>query len=102
MLMLRHWIAAAAALLTASAASAQTNWTGFYAGVSGFGSRAKLDATDTLFVNQISNLFVVGRGIVVVPGTSRDLDASGSKTNAHLGGQLGFQWQTGQFVLGAE
>jgi opacity protein-like surface antigen len=55
-----------------------------------------------LSINQISNLFVTGRGIVVVPGTSRDLDASGRKTNAQWGGQLGFQWQTGQLVLGAE
>src|SRR3954471_12452812 len=102
MLMLRHWIAAAAALFSASAANAQANWTGFYAGVFGFGSRAKLEASDTLLVNQISNLFVTGRGIVVIPGTTLPLHATGNKTNAEWGGQLGFQWQTGQIVFGAE
>jgi opacity protein-like surface antigen len=100
--MLRHWIAAAAALLSASAASAQTNWTGFYFGVSGFGARERLNASDTLSITQISNLQVTGRGLVVVPGTTLPLDASGHRTNAEWGAQLGFQWQSGQFVFGAE
>lgn len=100
--MLRHWIAAAAALLSASAASAQTNWTGFYGGINGFGSRAKLEATDTLLITQISNLQVNGRGLVVVPGTTLALNATGHKTEAEWGAQLGFQWQTGQIVFGAE
>jgi opacity protein-like surface antigen len=100
--MLRHWIAAAAALLTASAASAQTSWTGFYFGVNGFGSRENLRASDTLLITQISNLQVTGRGLVVVPGTTLPLNASGHKTEADWGAQLGFQWQSGQFVFGAE
>jgi opacity protein-like surface antigen len=105
MLMLRHWIAAAAALLSATAASAQTtqtNWTGFYLGVNGFGARDGLRASDTLLITQISNLQVTGRGLVVVPGTTLPLNASSHKTNADWGAQLGFQWQSGQFVFGAE
>ena len=100
--MLRHWIAAAAALLPASAVSAQTNWTGFYVGVNGFGARDRLRASDTLLITQISNLQVTGRGLVVVPGTTLPLNASGRKTNADWGAQLGFQWQSGRFVFGAE
>jgi opacity protein-like surface antigen len=99
---LHLWIAAAAALLTASAASAQTSWTGFYVGVNGFGARDRLHASDTLLITQISNLQVNGRGLVVVPGTTLPLSATGHKTNADWGGQLGFQWQSGQFVFGAE
>jgi len=103
--MLRHWIAAAAtalALASAPAASAQTNWSGFYGGVNAFGSRDKVDASGSLLITQISNLFVTGRGLVVVPGTTLPLDASDHKTNLDWGGQIGFQWQSGQFVFGAE
>lgn len=99
--MLRYWIAAAAALLPA-AASAQTSWSGFYGGVNAFGSRDKIDSSGTLLITQISGLFVTGRGIVIVPGTTLPLAASGHKTNIDWGGQLGFQWQSGQFVFGAE
>jgi outer membrane immunogenic protein len=92
----------AAAALGASAARAQTSWTGFYFGVNGFGTRDDLRARDTLLITQISNLQVTGRGLVVVPGTTLPLHASGHKTNADWGAQLGFQWQSGQFVFGAE
>jgi len=99
--MLRLCIAAAV-LPAASAASAQSNWTGFYLGVNGFGARDRLHASDTLLINQISGLFVTGRGVVIVPGTSLPLSATGHKTNADFGGQLGFLWQSGPFVFGAE
>jgi opacity protein-like surface antigen len=104
--MLRHWIAAAAALISAFAgpaiAHAQTSWTGVYGGVNAFASRDKVDASGDLLVTQISNLFVTGRGLVVVPGTTLPLAASGHKTGLDWGGQLGFQWQTGRVVLGIE
>jgi opacity protein-like surface antigen len=101
--MLRHWIAAAAALVSASAASATPpSWSGFYGGLNAFGSRDKVDTSGTLLITQISGLFVTGRGIVIVPGTTLPLSASDHKTNADWGAQLGFQWQSGQFVFGAE
>lgn len=101
--MLRHWIAAAAALVSATAASATPpNWTGFYVGVNGTGSRDKVDASGTLQIQQISGLFVTGRGIVIVPGTTLPFAASHNETNWGGGGQLGYQWQSGNFVFGAE
>ena len=100
--MLRHWTAAAAALLTVSAASAQTNWTGFYVGVSGQGSRDRIAADATLAIGQITNLQVTGRGLVVVPGTTRPFAASRTETNWNGGGQVGYQWQSGNVVFGAE
>ncbi|HEX4737512.1 MAG TPA: outer membrane beta-barrel protein [Allosphingosinicella sp.] len=92
----------AAGLVAAPAAAQDPTWTGFYIGVNGFGARDRLRASDTLLITQISNLQVNGRGLVVVPGTTLPLNASGHKTNADWGGQLGFQWQSGQFVFGAE
>lgn len=101
--MLRHWIAAAAALVSATAAGATPpSWSGFYGGLNAFGSRDKVDTSGTLLITQISGLFVTGRGIVIVPGTTLPLSASDHKTNADWGGQIGFQWQSGQFVFGAE
>jgi outer membrane immunogenic protein len=104
--MLRHWITAVAVLITASAAHAQASapasWTGVYGGVNAFGSRDKVDAGGDLLITQISNLQVNGRGLVVVPGTTLPLAASGHKTDFNWGGQIGFQWQTGRIVLGIE
>lgn len=100
--MLRHWFAAAAALLTASGANAQTEWGGFYIGANAAGSRDGISADATLQINQISNLFVAGRGIIIVPATSRPFNASRSETNWFGGAQAGYQWQTGNIVFGAE
>lgn len=84
--------------------SAQSSheWSGFYVGGNAFASSDKMDAAASLSINQISNLFVTGRGIVIVPGTTRDFAASERKTNGGGGGQAGYQWQTGNFVFGAE
>jgi outer membrane immunogenic protein len=101
-----RWISgpvAAVVLALPSAASAQDyQWTGFYIGANAAGSRDKAGADATLNINQISNLVVAGRGLVVVPGTTRDLDASSSQTNAFGGAQAGYQWQSGAIVFGAE
>jgi outer membrane immunogenic protein len=99
--MLRHWIAAIALLGSASAAQAQS-WTGFYIGVNGQGSRDRVAADATLQIQQISGLFVTGRGIVIVPGTTRDFAASRRETSWSGGAQLGYQWQSGNIVFGAE
>lgn len=83
-------------------ANAQEEWRGFYAGGNGFVSSDRSDAAAALQINQISNLFVAGRGIVVVPATARDFAASRRKTNGGGGVQAGYQWQTGKFVFGGE
>lgn len=86
-----------------SVAAAQSDdWSGFYAGGNTFGSSDKLDVGATLQVNQKTNLFVAGRGVVVVPGTSRDFAASQRTTEWNGGGQAGYQWQIGKVVFGGE
>jgi opacity protein-like surface antigen len=55
-----------------------------------------------LRIDQVTNLFVTGRGIVVVPSTTRAFAASRRETNWSGGGQAGYQWQAGKFVFGPE
>lgn len=95
-------LAAGSALVAAPAAAQNRDWSGFYIGANVAGSRDKVAADATLQIAQVSNLFVAGRGIVVVPGTSRELDASDSGTNGFGGAQAGYQWQSGAIVFGAE
>lgn len=91
-----------ALFLAAHPVNAQEEWKGFYAGGNGFVSSDQSAASAALQINQISNLFVSGRGIVVVPGTTRDFTASKRKTNGNGGVQTGYQWQAGKFVFGGE
>jgi opacity protein-like surface antigen len=105
--MLRHWIAAAAALLTASAASAQTNWTGFYVGGEAGGANARLKVSSTDFIFQLSNEHPAPPGspnnpLIVVPGTTRDLAGSDDQLSLLYGGFSGGQFQLGTIVLGIE
>ncbi|MGI8470147.1 MAG: outer membrane protein [Pyrinomonadaceae bacterium] len=93
---------AASSALAQSANSKPNDWSGFYAGGNGFASSDNADAAATLNIQQITNLFVTGRGIVVIPGTTRPFAASRRKTNGGGGFQAGYQWQTGRFVFGGE
>lgn len=95
-------LATASALAGAPAFAQNGSWSGFYIGANGTGAHDRVSAEATLQINQISNLFVAGRGIVVVPGTTRQLDASESETNWFGGVQAGYQWQAGAIVFGAE
>lgn len=89
--------------LSAQSTSAQSDdWTGFYVGGNVGASRDKADAEATLGINQVTNLFVTGRGIVVVPATTREFAASRRETNWSGGGQAGYQWQADRFVFGFE
>jgi outer membrane immunogenic protein len=99
--MIHRWIAVAAVLGSTSAAQAQS-WTGFYIGANAQGSRDRVAADATLQIGQISGLFVTGRGIVIVPGTTRNFAASRHETNWSGGAQLGYQWQSANVVFGAE
>jgi outer membrane immunogenic protein len=89
-----------------SIASAQNSddWSGFYVGGNGFVSsdRTSIAAT-TIPIQQITNVFVTGRGLVVVPGTTVTFTPEPKrKTNFNGGGQVGYQWQSGKLVFGAE
>jgi opacity protein-like surface antigen len=92
-------------LLSVSAvtpAQSAADWSGFYAGGSVSGSSGQTKATATLLVNQISNLTVIGRGLVVVPGTTLPLAASRHKSTWSGGVNAGYNWQHGKFVIGPE
>lgn len=107
--MLRHRIAGAAALLTASAASAQgpANWSGFYVGAEGGGANARLKVSGTDSIFQLSNEHPAAPGspnnpLIVVPGTTRDYAGSDNQTSVLYGGFAGGQFQLGMIVLGIE
>src|SRR5690242_5298457 len=78
------------------------DWSGFYVGGNGSASSDKSDAGATLQINQITNLQVTGRGLVVIPATTRDFAEAKRKINGSGGGQAGYQWQIGKFVFGGE
>jgi opacity protein-like surface antigen len=78
------------------------DWAGFYAGGNVSASSDEADAAATLRINQVTNLFVATRGIVIVPATSREFAASRRETKASGGFQAGYQWQAGGFVFGPE
>jgi outer membrane immunogenic protein len=92
-----------ALLVSAQSTRAQSDeWGGFYVGGNVGASSNKSDAEATLSINQVTNLFVTGSGIVVIPATSRDFAASRRETKWSGGGQAGYQWQSGGFVFGFE
>ena len=107
--MLRTLVAAAAALVTASAADAQApaNWSGFYVGAEGGGANARLKVSGTDIISQLSNEHPAPPGspnnpLIVVPGTSRSYSGSDNRFSALYGAFLGGQIQTGSLVLGVE
>jgi opacity protein-like surface antigen len=107
--MLRHWIAGAAALLTASAASAQgpANWSGFYVGAEGGGANARLKVSGADSIFQLSNEHPAAPGspnnpLIVVPGFTHPYSGSDNRFSALYGAFLGGQIQTGSLVLGVE
>ena len=96
-------IAALAALAPMpAAAQAEDDWSGFYLGAQATGSRDSVSADSTLLVTQVSNLFQTGRGLVVVPGTTRSYAASKTDTGVTGGGFAGYQRQFNRIVVGVE
>lgn len=92
--------------LVTSPATAQArpddNWSSIYIGVQAAGSNDTVDANATLQINQITNLFVIGRGLVIVPGTTRDFAASDRDNGISGGGFAGYQRQLNNLVIGIE
>ena len=98
------WISAFGLLVAPSAAGAQgvDNWSGVYAGADVGGVSARVRAVSTVNVQQVTNIFITGRGIVVVPGTSTSFDRRSTSTNVLYGGTVGFLAQSGNWVFGLE
>ena len=86
--MRHYWVSAFGLLATSSAACAQEvdNWSGVYAGADVGGVSARVHAVSTVTVQQVTNIFITGRGIVVVPGTSTSFDRRSTNTNVLYGG----------------
>jgi len=88
--------------MPAAAQSKDDDWSGFYIGADAGGSSERMRTSGSDFIAQLSNIFVPGRGIVVVPGTSRASDGRDTDTTFIYGGMIGGQWQTGGVILGLE
>jgi outer membrane immunogenic protein len=107
--MLVHYFAAAAALITASAASGQStaSWSGFYIGgeAGGGSARLKVSGTDQIF--QLTNEHPGAPGspnnpLIVIPGTTRAFAGNDTRLSALYGGFVGGQFQLGTIVIGVE
>lgn len=80
------------------------NWTGFYVGghAGSDWRRARIDSLSDS-TSQMSGAFIPNRGIVIVPGTSVLFPTTDLRSDrGAIGGQAGFAFQTGAWVLGAE
>lgn len=95
-------LAAAVLALPTAAYADDTDWSGIYAGVEAGGSSGRLQTSGSDSVVQLSNVFVAGRGIVIVPGTTVSSTASERQWNFVYGGVLGGQWQSGGLIFGLE
>lgn len=82
------------------------SWAGFYIGGNAGGSWRDFDLVlddPAIHIDQVTNAFIPGRGLVVVPGTSRDLGTLSGKASGFAGGgQIGYNWQWNRFVVGVE
>ena len=109
--MLRIGFGAAGAVLvlasTASAVAAPApsfNWTGLYVGANAGYDWSHGDiGSFNESIQQFTNAFVPGRGIVVVPGTAVPFPASSLSSNSFIGGgQVGYSFMSQNWVFGAE
>lgn len=107
--MFRRWIAAIAALITPGLASAQTsaNWSGFYVGAEAGGANARLKASGTDQIGQLSNEHPAPPGspnnpIIIIPSTARDYAGKDDRLSVLYGAFAGGQLQLGRFVIGVE
>lgn len=95
-----------AAPAMASAAPATPDWSGFYAGVNAGGDWSSGRQSVQDGVDQTSGVFVPGRGVVIVPGTTVPFPnpaiSDARRTSGLVGGQVGWSAQTGDWVFGAE
>ncbi len=94
--------AAAAAALGLPGAAQADNWTGFGASLDLGAAHDSLKVSNDTTVTQVSNVFVTGQGLIIVPGTIVSPADSGSATGFVFGGAAGWTGQAGSFVFGAE
>jgi outer membrane immunogenic protein len=95
-------VAGIATTFAVPAHAQEMGWSGFYVGAdAGMGS-TDADISSTEIIVQLTNINAPGRGLIVVPGTSRPLSASDKKTDLVYGGLAGAQFQTGAWVFGVE
>ena len=86
----------------------QFSWTGFHIGANAGGSWRRFNLNPSpdpsnFQVQQVSGVFVPGRGIVIVPGTTRPEPNLRADADGFIGGgQIGYNLQFGRFVFGVE
>jgi outer membrane immunogenic protein len=79
-------------------------WTGFYIGANGgWGEFTESVRADSYQINQLTNIFAPGFGVVVIPSTVRPVVGLRAKESGLIGGgQVGFNWQVDRVVFGLE
>jgi outer membrane immunogenic protein len=70
------------------------NWTGFYVGING-GWSAGHSSRDLSFFNAVT-------GATIVPGAGSNLGGGTDLNGGVFGGQIGYNWQTANWVFGLE
>jgi outer membrane immunogenic protein len=70
------------------------NWTGFYIGANG-GWSAGHSSRDISFFNPVT-------GVAILPGAGSNLGGGTDLSGGLFGGQLGYNWQTNNWVFGFE
>jgi len=79
------------------AAAAQYNWTGFYVGLNAGGASGSSDVDTSTVFSPVG--YFASTSVTSINGNGNGSLSSGGFTG---GGQGGFNWQTGNFVLGLE
>jgi opacity protein-like surface antigen len=105
---MKLWIGGAVATMlvglpcAAAAQDKDSEWTGVYVGVEAGGASSRQRTTTTDNINQLSNIAVPGRGLVVVPATSTSASGGDGKTSLVYGGLIGAQWESRGVIFGIE
>lgn len=89
-------LALTSAAFSAPAMAEDADWSGPYIGISGGYSGAKSDSTVTLSGTWASEATALQNEVVSRAGARQKMD------NANVGAQLGYNYQTGSVVIGAE
>jgi opacity protein-like surface antigen len=107
--MLSRWLAAVAALVIPGLAGAQApaRWSGVYVGADAGGANARLKASGTDTIYQLTNVTAGPPGtpsnpLIVIPGTSRSFAGRDDQIAPLYGAFAGGQLQLGTFVIGVE
>ena len=98
----RHLLALLAIATASPALAQQADWSGPYVFVSAGAAREHLRVSGNDRINQVSGLFVPGRGIVTVPAATVPIGASAFGEGLSFGGGAGLGFQENNLFYGVE